>query len=925
MLVVKGMSGVGAITAYLSNSDYYSEGERVMGQWMGRGAELLGLEGAVKIEDLEAVLQGNNPHTGEYLKPRKNSDSVVERTTKNGEVIEDQRKARNMYDCVFSAPKALSVLWMVEPETALAAHNAGVIRGAEVMESQAGSRIRMNNANETRVTSNLVIARYDHLTSRALDPQIHSHLAAANLQYDGTEQKWKALSPQEMYAQKRYTTAAYRNEVEAVVNERGYETYPMFKKGKYVGFGIVGMDEKLLDKFSKRTKEKEAAIQTFISEKGRQPSASEISLLVRETRDKKLIRTTPEVLALQQKQLTPEDSAALDKLVTDARERGSVREYGAAAPALEFATEHTFERVCTTKEWELKATALEHSSGKIDFAELNGRLAGKIATGEMLGAKGEVATEETLERERRMIQTVDAGIGKFQPLGRGREFVGSPGLTEGQRGAVERALASRDLVFDISGSAGSGKTTLLKDLKRGLAEARVSTVAVGPSRTSVEQLQKDGFPQAITIAELLISPQKQAELRGQALIVDEVGMVGSKNMDELLSLATKYGARMVTVGDTKQIRSVDAGDAARILQQHSNMHTANVNEVVRQRDPEVRAAVQALRTNPALGYERLEALGAFREVHWRERAAELSKEYLIARSLPNAKGDRSSVLVIASTHEDIKNISHAIRTDLKKLGEIGQGKHCERHVDLKWTEAERKQTQNYQPGQVLTFHRAVADVAKKNESLEVISSDRGAITARRESGKTVRLTSQHVKSYGVFEKDVMEVAAGDKLLLQANWKDKGNGKTFQSTNGEMVAVASVDDGGKIKLEDGRELPANYKQFASGYVITAHKSQAKTVDRSVVSADGMSHDEFYVANTRSRELAKNISSDLLGLQERIGVSADRQSAIELAERAAALRRQSHSYEAQIGPPQISRKPVQIERQLETERYEHSITY
>ena len=920
MLVIKGMSGVGAISAYLSNSDYYAEGAQITGQWMGRGAELLHLEGAVDIADLEQVLEGNDPRTGVYLKPRKNSDSVVERITKNGEIIQDQRKARNMYDCVFSAPKAVSVLWMVDPEAALRAHNKGVLRGAAVMESQAGSRIRVNNADETRVTSNLVIARYDHLTSRALDPQIHSHLAAANIQFDATENKWKALSPQEMYAQRRYTTAAYRNEVEASLNDDGYKTYPMFKKGKYVGFGIVGMDEKLLDKFSKRTKEKEAAIQTFISEKGRQPSASEISLLVRETRDKKLIRTTAEVLALQRKQLTPQDSAALDKLITDAKERGSVREYGAAAPALEFATEHTFERVCTTKEWELKATALEHSNGKIDFDELNGRLAGKIATGEMLGAKGEVATEATLAREQRMVAIVDAGIGKFQPLGRGREFVPAPKLTEGQRLAVESTLSSRDFVFDISGAAGVGKTTLLKDLKRGLAEARVSTMAVGPSRTSVEQLQKDGFGDAITIAELLVSPQKQAAISGQVLIVDEAAMVGSKDMDELLSLAKKHGARILTVGDTKQIKAVDAGDALRILQRHSEMHSANVTEIVRQRDPEVRAALQALRTNPARGYELLDKLGCFREVHWRERSQEIAKEYLLARATINPEGKVSSTQVIAGTHEEIKNITHAIRTELKKLGELSDGENVTRLVDLKWTEAQKRELSFYKPGQVITFHAAVAGLAKKNESLEVVTSDKKSLTARRDNGKTVKLSAEHGKKFGVFEKDEMEISKGDKILLQANWKDK----TFRATNGELVTVASVD-AGAIRLQDGRQLPAAYKHFTSGYAVTPHTTQAKTVEIPIVSLDGMPIDQAYVALTRGREKPRGISSDLLGVQEAIGVTADRQSAIELAERASALTKRAQQYGVDIETPQISRKPAQIERQVARESHEYSISY
>ena len=405
MLTIKAMTGgEGYAANHLSNSDYYAEGEKVTGQWMGRGAKLLGLEGQVTMEQFEAIRQGNHPTSGEYLKPRKNSNSVVERETKSGEIITDERKVRALYDCTFSAPKALSVLALEDPETAKLAHDAGVAAGAAEMELLAGSRIRKGGANDSRITSNLVIARYDHTASRALDPDIHSHLVAGNLTFDGIEGIWKALDAKEMYQQTAYLTAAYRNASAAVLHERGYNTYARSLKGKHNGYGIVGIAESTLDKFSKRTTQKEAAIQDFIRENGRQPSKNEISLLVRETRDKKLAAiTTAEVVALQRAGLTPEEDRGLKVIHQRARERGSIREYAVAAPSLTYAVEHTFERVSVAKEHEIKTEALNHGCGKIDLSELKGTVAARIATGNMIGARGEIATQESLERERRMV------------------------------------------------------------------------------------------------------------------------------------------------------------------------------------------------------------------------------------------------------------------------------------------------------------------------------------------------------------------------------------------------------------------------------------------------------------------------------------------------------------------------------------------
>jgi hypothetical protein len=99
-----------------------------------------------------------------------------------------------------------------------------------------------------------------------------------------------------------------------------------------------------------------------------------------------------------------------------------------------------------------------------------------------------------------------------------------------------------------------------------------------------------------------------------------------------------------------------------------------------------------------------------------------------------------------------------------------------------------------------------------------------------------------------------------------------------------VTVASVESS-SIQLEDGRRLPAGYRQFTHGYAVTAHRSQGKTVDFEIIAAERMAQDLFYVSATRAREGLTVITSDSLQLQESIGISGDRQSATELARRAA----------------------------------------
>ncbi len=132
----------------------------------------------------------------------------------------------------------------------------------------------------------------------------------------------------------------------------------------------------------------------------------------------------------------------------------------------------------------------------------------------------------------------------------------------------------------------------------------------------------------------------------------------------------------------------------------------------------------------------------------------------------------------------------------------------------------------------------------------------------------------------MYERRAIEVAAGDQLLLTANRRDP----SFRATNGEIVTVSGVDAEGRIRLEDGRELPGDFKQFAHGYAVTAHRSQGKSVDSVIISGDGMQKELFYVAASRGRDSVQVITSDKELLRESVARSTARQSASELARKA-----------------------------------------
>jgi ATP-dependent exoDNAse (exonuclease V) alpha subunit len=471
-----------------------------------------------------------------------------------------------------------------------------------------------------------------------------------------------------------------------------------------------------------------------------------------------------------------------------------------------------------------------------------------------------------------MIESINRGIGSFEQLGDGR-FVASDCLNPEQKRAIEFVLDSRDLAVNISGAAGTGKTATLQELHRALAEANRRVLAAAPTVSAVEELQKVGFADAVTIERLLQHSKIQAGLQDKVLIVDEAGMVSSHQMSELLRLAEQNRARIVFSGDTRQIQSVDAGDALLILEKESRLKSTGLRKVQRQTAKEYREAIQELRNNPERGFDKLDSIGAVREVTC------LDRPQAIAQAYAEIQIQGQTALVVCPTHEEIDNVTESIRSARKQAEELGQGITVTRDVSQNWTVAQKSEMRNFHPGQLLGFHRAVKGIAK-NETVEVVRVEGNRLIVRNERGRTQTITPRQAKSFDVFERKSIEVAPSDRLLMTANCRDQG----FRCTNGEIVTVSRLDSKGRIHLEDGRTLPRNFRQFTHGYAITAHRSQGKSVDSVIISADRMHKELFYVAVSRGRKSVLVVTSDKQSLRESVGCSSARQSASELARKA-----------------------------------------
>jgi conjugative relaxase-like TrwC/TraI family protein len=862
MLTIRAMTdGKGYSARHLEHNDYYAEGERVIGEWFGRGAEVLGLGGTVVGEDFEAVRLGLDPRTHDFLRVRKSADRVAADGTKLAQ-------GRSLYDFTISAPKSVSVMAILgEDQRLVDAHQTAAREALNELETFGSARIRQRGANSDRTTGNLVMAVYHHDTSRELDPQIHTHAVAANLTFDGVEGRWKALQASDIYERRAYLTEVYRNVLAREVRALGYEIDDRRdSKGRDSVFEIRGVSQELLKRFSQRSHQRDRAIEEFVAKSGRQPTDNEIAVLVRESRADKLAEISiGELRDKQRARLATEDQRVLSAVRNSHAVKGPAVEQSKSA--LEHAKGHIFERLSVAADHEVLTEALRHGRGRIRLRNLKGELALQESAGLILRHGREIATVASLERERGMISSINRSLGSFEPLGYHRVFLASELLRPEQKCAIESVLKSRDRAVSINGAAGTGKTATLKELRRALSEAGREVLAVAPTMSAVEELQKVGFANAVTLERLLQDRKMREGLYEAVVILDEAGMVSARQMADFLSLADAQSLRIVFSGDTKQIQSVEAGDALRILEKESKLKTFALNQVQRQTRRDYRDAIEELRHHPERGFAKLDAIGAVREVAFGNRAKAVAQAYAEC-------GDRTS-LVICATHDEIDRVTEAIRYQRKKAAELGQGISLERRVSLGWTVAQKMDYQNFRPGQILEFHGAVKGISK-HESTEVVRVDSDGVVVRTAAGIERTMTGKQAKSFDVMGAKVIDISPGDRLLLTANRREQG----LRTTNGELVTVTAVDSSGRIHLEDGRTLPANYRSFAHGYAITAHRSQGKTVDSVIISADGMRKELFYVAASRGRDSIKVITSDKGRLTQAVAKTAARKSASEL---------------------------------------------
>jgi len=845
---------------HLSHNDYYTQTETQAGQWIGVGCERLGLRpGEVVTRDAFLKLCDNlHPDTGQQLT----------QTT-----IKDRRI---FFDFQCAPPKSVSILAVtMNDQRIIEAHQEASTFALRELERFAATRIRKGGIEDKdRLTGNLVGAAFMHTSSRALDPQLHTHFVLFNATWDKTEQRWKALQTSGMFDAIHYGTEVYRNELVKRLQGIGYKI-----RQTSSAFEIEGVEPELIERFSKRSKERDAAVAKEQVRLGRKLTKDEVANVVHQTRPKKLKGASDEQVRKQQLgEIGFFEKRALRKVVAGAS--GASQDFPQRVTeleAVEHGLAHVFERNSVAPEHRILEAALVKGRGQLNLQQLKEKLA---ADDHLVRVGSEYSTHHILNRELALIRTVNAGIEAVAPVT--RHYEAPAWLGHDQRKAVAHVLTSPDRVTGFRGLAGSGKSTALVELAHTLHRQGFEAVFCAPTASAADTLRRDGLEDAMTLERFYSDLRTRTRLSPRSVVVlDEAGAVGLESMAKLFDLAERKDFRVVLCGDTGQHSSVSRGDALRILEQYSGYRFSELTTIRRQKPAAFRQVVElaaAKQTDKA--FAKLLELGAVTEAltddgQLYQRAADA---YLSA-----TKQGRSALLV-SPTWAEIEAVTDKVRDTLKAQGVLGQQEEAVTVFDsLSWTGAQKKNASQFEPGQRLRFVRQTKKF-DRGETVEVVATidqpgaGRNTLRVRRADGsETVLPLGAGSACFDVGEARELKVSPGDWLLLQAN-----HGKEF--INGERVQVRQIQNG-RIALADGRSLPAGFNAFTHGYAVTSHSSQSKTVDEVLLVASSRSfgavnREQFYVSISRGRERVHVFTDDADLLARRVTDSRERKAAVEL---------------------------------------------
>ncbi len=822
-----------------ATQSYYQKGCVAIGEWQGQLAERFGLEGAVTAEQFARLAEGQHPQTGAQLVKHR---VAMEYATSDGDTARSVEH-RAGWDATFSAPKSVSLTALVGGDDRVReAHRFAVITALAELERYTQARIGGNHAAET--TGKFLAAKFEHDTARPVDgyaaPQLHTHAVIFNLT-ERDNGKARAIQPQGYFQSQSFATAVYQAELTVQLRRLGYE----IEAGKSGAPEIKGYSREYLDASSPRSQQ----IKTHLEMSGRTGAAS-AQIAAHATRDGKQILTPAEVLA-SHRALAAEHGNQAGRVVAEARGRARIQAHepdgiAAARQAVSYARASNYEREAVVDERKLMRDALRRGMGEASYGQVRSEFKRRAEQGhfrEIRGSKHATGrsftTPETIAQERANVAHMLKGRDSFEPVTsseRAKEQTAAcPHLTEAQRAVIEAVLTNRDKVQGIQGLAGTGKTTAVAAIREAAERNGYAVEGFAPTARAAAQLRDAGVSATTLQSFVARGAQRQFSndpSRRHLYILDESSLASTQQMKAFLDKIQPQD-RVLLIGDTGQHQGVEAGKPFQQLQD-GGLRTAQLDQIIRQQNPELRKAVELLAKGDAgAGVRLLSQQGRVTEV-----ANPQQRYTAIAKAYAAKAGD---TIIISPDNRSRQEINQAVRSELRSKGLIAT--ESQRFETLSprsdITGADRAWAVRYQPGNVIQYTTGSKELGiERGSSAKILSTNpkENTLTVEHGDGQAVTYNPQRLRGVNVFETTEREFSIGDRLQFTAPSKDLGVVRRELGTITELrEASMTVRMDGKGGLTVSFN-PRDFRSIDHGYVLTSHSAQGLTSGRTLINID-----------------------------------------------------------------------------------------
>jgi len=863
--------------------NYWSRDRQAHSEWRGALAEEWDLTGSVASAHFARLSEGQHPQTGVQLvkhQPARTYENEYGRQITSAE-------HRAGWDATFSAPKSVSVTALVGGDDRIRDAHRESVRVA-LGELERYSQARIGNVRAPETTRKFVAATFEHDTARPVEgyaaPQLHTHAVIFNVTVRDNGET-RALQERSLFQSQHYVTSVYRSELAQRLQGLGYS----IERGKYGQPEIRGYTQEYLDASSPRREQILQHLQSLGME-----GAGAAQVAAHRTRDQKELLSQGDVLK-RHRELAAQYGNQPDRVVEEARRHTPTRSQEperVTEQAVTYARRHVFERSAVRDERVVLQSVLDRGMGSINFQQARRKLEQRVKAGEfriLEPQEGEAGrrytTAEMIRLEKETISRMQEGNQRSAansplvcPEGGAAVLARHPEMNAAQRSAVLEILDSQEQLVGLDGKAGAGKTTALSVVREAVEAEGYHTEGFAPTSRAAQKLAEAGI-ETMTLQRHLARGE-QPDVGAQRLyVLDESSLASTKQMHEFVS-RLHPSDRVLFVGDTRQHEAIEAGRPFAQLQE-AGMRTVRLDQIVRQRDPELRQVVEQLAQGQIReGVANLERQGRVIEMQARaDRIAAIAREYTQA---PNG------TLVVSPDNRSRTEINERIHAELQARGMVSQREYQVTTLVTRQelTGADRSWAQKYQVNDVLRYSRTSNETGiQKGEYTRIAGIDARSnlLTVLRADGSERTYDPRRHTGVSVYRDEQRAFSVGDRIQFTAPNQD------LKIANREIGTITDVDANGRmaIRLDSGRDLridPQRHPHLDHGYAVTSYSGQGQTAERVLIHVDTdlpakdlINNRMAYVAVSRGAHDAQIFTNDRSRLAEALSRDVSHESA------------------------------------------------